>query len=244
MNIEGFVFLTDPGEIHIQFSREDHSGNYVQAWGVYRNLNSNTNFSKDAQNVVHNIESCDWLQTHEMGYPFETVHTQVFEISISCEHELVLEQISRKGLLIFQVCLKLFNLFQVAIKDLLILLQGIKIIWKHMNEFFGGLLTFLFNLFEFFCPCAIRQKLRGHRVRENHQKWWQQNFGSWNQNEKAERDEFDDVDFDLSNLAVLEVVSLAILGTNRFRLDTKHKQYIILQFTEAVLDLSQLIQDM
>ena len=60
-------------------------------------------------------------------------------------------------------------------------------------------------------PGFLGHELGRHGVWEHHEEWRQQDLCAWNEDEEAERDEFDDICFDLLHFLGLKIFFVFVL---------------------------------
>ena len=80
-----------------------------------------------------------------------------------------------------------------------------------IDKFLSCLTTLLCHCFELLATSFLREKLGWNRVREDHQPGWEEELGSWYNNEEREGDEFEEIATHLLKLDVLFIGFFIIL---------------------------------
>ena len=130
----------------------------------------------------------------------------------------------------------MLNLWEITGNNLIIHLKFLQEVGNSLFQIFTSLYSVLLNECKLFCSRVFWQELRRYRVREDHQKRWKQDLSSWNQNEERERNEFDDINLDLSYFVSFFVIKFGVFNLVVFFLDTQSVCHIILQIDKASLN--------
>jgi hypothetical protein len=203
---ERLVLFPQPGKVHVQLADQELLGDEADDGPVQRNFETD-----NAKNIIDNVEASDWRETHKMSNVHQVTRGEELELGVGAENRFILEEVRGHEMRLFQICFELAEHRHVGVVDVGGGFEGIKILRQALDELVGGVGPALLDLEEFLCRGVLGYELRWNRVREDHEEWWQQNFGAWNQDEKAERYKFDDVLAYLSYLLGLEVLLVPVL---------------------------------
>ena len=203
---ERLVLSPQHGKIHVQLADQELFGDEADDWPVQRNLEAD-----NTKNIIDDVEASDWRETHKMSDVHQVTRGEELELGVGAENCLVLEEVSGHEVRLFQICFELAEHRHVSVVDVSGGFKGGEILRQALNELLGGVGPALLDLEEFLCRGVLGYELGWNRVREDHEEWWQQNFGARNQDEKAERYKFDDVLTYLSHLLGLEVLLVPVL---------------------------------
>lgn len=81
-----------------------------------------------------------------------------------------------------------------------------------IQQLFGSIFLFVFELLELLLTIVFVKKLRGNRIRENNKPSGKQELSEWHNYEKRERYELYQVHFDFTQSGLLVVGDVRVLG--------------------------------
>lgn len=82
------IFSSESPEIQVQFSCKDELRKVLGYWGINRYFNL-----EYSENIVKRVDTCDRVETHEMGDMEEDLGIKVFELSIPLKNLFELQQV-------------------------------------------------------------------------------------------------------------------------------------------------------
>lgn len=168
-----------------------------------RIINGDFDF-KHFQNVVNCVQASRRLDTQKLTYLHAAVDLQMSEFEVLFENVFVLHEVNGQGVLSFAILNQLADSVDVFFVYEFVYFQGFKIPRKSLVQSHGCFISFNKHLLLFFFLLLFLLKLWWHRIWEDHEKWWQEDFSSWNKHKETKWNELNKILLNSSYFLLLD----------------------------------------